>query len=195
MTRIARIDRRTAETQIELELSLDGSGQCDVASGIGFLDHMLTLFAKHSAMDLTAKAVGDLEIDQHHTVEDLGICLGQALKKALGDKSGIRRYGNFALPMDESLVTAAVDLGGRSYFVFNVHFPTEKIGDFDAQLIPEFWQAFTANAACNLHVNLLYGENSHHIAEAIFKAVARALRAAVGGDSRLTGVPSTKGTL
>ncbi len=195
MSRTAKIERNTAETQIRLELSLDGSGQCETETGVGFFDHMLTLLAKHAAFDLSIQAVGDLEVDQHHTVEDVGICFGSALKDALGDKLGIRRYGHFSLPMDETLVTSAVDLGGRAHFVFNANFPTAKIGQFDSQLVAEFWQAFAANALCNLHVNLHYGQNGHHIAEAIFKATARAIRMAVGDDPGISGVPSTKGTL
>ena len=176
-------------------LDLDGEGRSEVATGVGFFDHMLTLLAKHAAINLNVKAAGDLDVDQHHTVEDVGICLGMALAEALGDKRRIRRYGHFALPMEETLVTAAVDLGGRAYFVFNVEFPTAKIGEFDSELVADFWQAFSANALCNLHVNLHYGRNSHHIAEAIFKATARALRMAVEPDPRIRDVPSTKGTL
>jgi imidazoleglycerol-phosphate dehydratase len=195
MARTARIERKTAETQIELSLDLDGEGRSEIATGVGFFDHMLTLLAKHAAIDLNVKAEGDLDVDQHHTVEDVGICLGMALREALGDKRGIRRYGHFALPMEETLVTAAVDLGGRAYFVFNVEFPTAKIGEFDSELVADFWQAFSANALCNLHVNLHYGRNGHHVAEAVFKAAARALRGAVEADPRITGVPSTKGAL
>ena len=195
MSRTAKIQRKTAETRIEMELSLDGSGHCRTDTGVGFFDHMLTLLARHAAFDLSVKAVGDLEVDQHHTVEDVGICLGSAVTEALGDKSGIRRYGHFTLPMDETLVTSAIDLGGRAHFLFNAKFPTSKIGQFDSQLVAEFWQAFAANALCNLHVNLHYGQNAHHIAEAIFKATARAIRMAVGNDPRISDVPSTKGTL
>jgi len=195
MTRSARIERKTAETQIELSLDLDGSGRATISTGVGFFDHMLALLARHAAFDLEVKATGDLEVDQHHMVEDVGICLGQALARALGDKSGIRRYGQATVPMDESLVSAAVDLGGRSYFVFNAELPTPTIGQFDSQLVAEFWQAVASHAMCNLHVNLHYGRNSHHVAEAIFKATARALRMAVEIDPYATGVPSTKGTL
>ncbi len=195
MSRIARIQRKTAETEITLELDLDGSGQSQVQTGVGFFDHMLTLLAKHAAIDLKLQAIGDLHVDQHHTVEDVGICLGQALREALGDKAGIRRYGHFALPMEETLATAAIDLGGRAYFVCQAEFPTAKIGEFDSELVVDFWQAVAANALCNLHVIVHYGRNSHHIAEAIFKAVARALRAAASPDPRMEGVPSTKGTL
>jgi imidazoleglycerol-phosphate dehydratase len=195
MARTARIERKTAETEVQLELALDGAGTSQVASGVGFLDHMLTLLAKHAAMDLTVQARGDLEVDQHHTVEDVGICLGQALREALGDKAGIRRYGHFTLPMEETLVTSAIDLGGRAYFVFQAEFPTPKIGQFDSELVADFWQAVSANALANLHVVVHHGRNSHHIAEGIFKATARALRAAAEIDPRETGVPSTKGTL
>lgn len=193
--RIARIDRQTAETKIQLELNLDGTGQADIATGVGFFDHMLTLFARHGIFDLTVAADGDLHVDQHHTVEDVGICLGQAFRQALGDKAGIRRYGHFTLPMEETLVTAAVDLSGRYYMVFQAPFPTEKIGQFDTQLVEDFWQAMAANTLCNFHVQLHYGRNSHHIAEAMFKAAARAFRQATEPDPRMVGVPSTKGTL
>jgi imidazoleglycerol-phosphate dehydratase len=195
MSRTARIQRKTAETEIVLELSLDGSGQSQTQTGVGFFDHMLTLLAKHAAIDLKVKASGDLHVDQHHTVEDVGICLGQALREALGDKAGICRYGHFTLPMEETLATAAIDLGGRASFVCQAEFPTAKIGEFDSELVADFWQAVAANALCNLHVTVHYGRNSHHVAEAIFKAVARALRMAVSPDPRITGVPSTKGTL
>ncbi len=195
MPRTATIHRKTAETEIDLELSLDGAGQGHSATGVGFLDHMLVLLAKHSAMDLTVRACGDLQVDQHHTVEDVGIVLGQAMREALGSKAGIRRYGHFTLPMEESVATVAVDLGGRAYFVFQAEFPTDKIGQFDAELVADFWQAFSANALCNLHITVPYGRNSHHIAEAIFKAAARALRMAFEPDPRIPDVPSTKGTL
>jgi len=195
MSRTATVRRETAETQIELQLALDGSGKAQIATGVGFLDHMLALLARHAAMDLAVKAAGDLEVDQHHTVEDVGICLGQALKEALGDKSGIRRFGYFCLPMEETLVTSAVDLGGRAYFVFDAQFPSPKIGQFDSELVADFWQAFAANALCNLHVIVHHGRNSHHIAEAVFKATARALRMAVEPDPRISDVPSTKGSL
>jgi imidazoleglycerol-phosphate dehydratase len=195
MSRTARIRRKTTETDIELELLLDGIGEARVATGIGFLDHMLALLAKHAALDLAVAAVGDLDVDQHHTVEDVGICLGQAFREAIGDKAGIRRYGHFTLPMEETLCTTALDLGGRAYFVFQADFPTYKIGEFDSELVADFWHAFASNALCNLHIIVHHGRNSHHIAEAIFKATARALRLAVEPDPRLTGVPSTKGTL
>jgi imidazoleglycerol-phosphate dehydratase len=195
MARTANIDRKTAETNIQLKLDLDGTGRADIATGVGFLDHMLTLLAKHAVIDLTVRAAGDLEVDQHHTVEDTGICLGQALKQALGDKSGIRRYGHFTLPMDESLATVAFDLSGRFALVFRAEFPAAKIGDFDSELVEEFWRAFAANALCNLHILVHYGRNSHHISEVIFKATARALRMAVEADPRVSGMPSTKGSL
>ena len=195
MPRTARIQRKTTETEIDLELNLDGSGQSQIATGVGFFDHMLTLLAKHAAFDLTVRAAGDLHVDQHHTVEDVGICFGQALKQALGDKAGIRRYGHFTLPMEETLATTALDLSGRYFFVFQGQFPTAKIGEFDSELIEDFWQAVAANCLCNLHVIVHHGRNSHHIGEAIFKATARALRMAVEIDPRTTGVPSTKGTL
>ena len=193
--RTAAIDRQTAETNIQLELNLDGSGTADVATGVGFFDHMLTLLARHGALDLKVRAAGDLHVDQHHTVEDVGICFGQALRQALGNKAGIRRYGHFTLPMEETLVTTALDLSGRYYLVFQAPCPAAKIGDFDSELIEDFWQAVAANALMNLHVVLHHGRNSHHISEAIFKATARALRMAVEADPRMTGIPSTKGTL
>lgn len=195
MSRTAAIERRTAETQITLSLDLDGHGQTDIRTGVGFLDHMLTLLARHGLFDLAVIAEGDLHVDQHHTVEDVGICLGQALRKAVGDKKGINRYGSMTLPMEETLVTSAVDLSGRFWFVDDFRFPTEKIGEFDAQLVEVFWQAVAANALMNLHLVLHHGENSHHIAEAIFKSTARALRQAVAFDPREQGVPSSKGTL
>ncbi|HVT29445.1 MAG TPA: imidazoleglycerol-phosphate dehydratase HisB [Lacipirellulaceae bacterium] len=195
MARIATIERKTAETDIRLRLDLDGTGQADLATGVGFMDHMLTLLAKHAVIDLSVHAAGDLHVDQHHTVEDVGICLGQAMKQALGDKAGIRRYGHFTLPMEETLATVAIDLSGRFALVFRADFPSAKIGDFDSELVEDFWQAFAANALCNLHILVHYGRNSHHISEAVFKAAARALRMAIESDPRMSGVPSTKGTL
>ncbi len=195
MARTARLERKTNETQITLDLNLDGEGKADVKTGVGFLDHMLDLFTKHGAFDLKVHAKGDLHVDQHHTVEDTGICLGLALREALGNKAGIRRYGHFTLPMEETLVTVAVDFSGRNILVYNAPVPAAKIGDFDSELLEDFWQSVSANALCNLHVLLHYGRNSHHIAEAIFKATARAMRMAVESDPRMTGVPSTKGTL
>lgn len=194
-SRAATIKRQTAETRIELKLDLDGSGASRIKTGVGFFDHMLTLLAKHSLIDLEVTAHGDLEVDAHHTVEDVGICLGKALHSALGDKSGIARYGSMTLPMEEALVTSALDLSGRMWFVYRVEFPTEKIGEFDSQLVDVFWQAVAANVPMNLHLVLHHGANSHHIAEGIFKATARALRQAVAIDARQTGVPSSKGTL
>ncbi|HEV7282588.1 MAG TPA: imidazoleglycerol-phosphate dehydratase HisB [Pirellulaceae bacterium] len=195
MKRASLIERQTAETGIRLNVTLDGEGKSHVATGVGFFDHMLTLFARHGAFDLDVKAKGDLHVDQHHTVEDVGICLGKAFTQALGDKQGIRRYGHFTLPMEETLATVAVDFSGRPIFVFDANFPSPKIGEFDSELVAEFWQAFTSNALCNLHILVHYGRNSHHISEAIFKAAARAMRMAVEADPRMTGVPSTKGTL
>ncbi|MCA9247899.1 MAG: imidazoleglycerol-phosphate dehydratase HisB [Planctomycetales bacterium] len=195
MARTAKIDRKTNETEISLELNLDGSGQADIATGVGFFDHMLDLLARHGALDLKVRAQGDLHVDHHHTVEDTGICLGLAIKQALGDKAGIRRYGHFTLPMEETLVTTAIDLSGRYALVFQADFPSPKIGDFDSELVEDFWQATAANALCNLHVVLHHGRNSHHISEGIFKSAARSLRMAVEHDSRMPGVPSTKGTL
>ena len=195
MSRTARIERKTAETEIVVTVDVDGDGRAEVATGIGFFDHMLTLLAKHAAIDMTVEAKGDLHVDQHHTVEDVGIGLGQALRQALGDKSGIRRYGHFTLPMEETLASVAIDLSGRYYLVFQAPFPAAKIGDFDSELVEDFWQSVAANTLCNLHVLVHYGRNSHHISEAIFKAAARALRMAIELDPRTTGVPSTKGTL
>jgi imidazoleglycerol-phosphate dehydratase len=195
MPRTATISRKTSETSIDLTLNLDGSGCSLVDTGVGFFDHMLTLLAKHACLDLELKAAGDLHVDQHHTVEDVGICLGQAVNEALSDKAGIRRYGFIALPMEEALANVAIDLSGRYAFVFNAALPTSKIGDFDSQLVEDFLQAFAANALCNLHINVPYGRNSHHVSEAIFKGTARALRMAVEPDERMPGVPSTKGTL
>ena len=196
MARTADIDRKTAETDIQLSINLDGSGQSDIQTGVGFFAHMLELFAKNSLIDLKVRANGDLHVDQHHTVEDTGICLGQAVKEALGDKGGMRRYGHFTLPMEETLVNVAIDLSGRYYMVFNAEFPSSKIGDFDSELVEDFWQAFAANVLGNYHVNIHYGRNSHHISEGIFKCTARAFRMAIEADPRMEGViPSTKGTL
>jgi len=189
------IARQTKETDISLQLKLDGTGSVRVETGLGFLDHMLTLFAGHSLVDLEIKARGDIHVDGHHLTEDIGISLGQAFLQSLGDKTGIRRYGYFTLPMDETLVTAAVDFGGRPHFVDKVTFVQPKIGEFDSELIHEFWQGFTMSGLCNLHLLLHYGTNSHHIAEAIFKATARAIRTAVEIDPKQTGIPSTKGIL
>jgi imidazoleglycerol-phosphate dehydratase len=195
MPRTAAINRKTAETDIQLTLNLDGSGAGKIETGIGFFDHMLTLLAKHALFDLTVTAKGDLAVDSHHTVEDVGICLGKALAQALGDKQGIVRYGSKTLPMEETLVTSALDLSGRAWIVYRVTFATEKIGDFDTELVETFWQALAANALMNLHLVLHHGSNSHHVAEALFKSTARALREAVAVDPRQAGVPSSKGTL
>ena len=195
MPRTAAIDRKTNETHVKLTLNLDGSGTSKIETGVGFLDHMLTLFAKHGLFDLDVTAVGDLHIDAHHTTEDVGICLGKALAEAVGDKSGITRYGSMTLPMEETLVTSALDLSGRVKFVYRVEFPTEKIGQFDTELVEEFWQAVAANAMLNLHLVLHHGTNSHHISEGLFKATARALRQATTIDPRQSGIPSSKGTI
>ena len=195
MARTATVHRTTAETEIQLSLDLDGDGKANIATAVGFLDHMLNLLARHACMDLSVQAEGDLHVDQHHTVEDVGICLGQSIRQALGEKRGIRRSGHRTLPMEDTLVTSAIDLGGRFFLVFRVDFPTAKIGNFDTELVQEFWQATAANAGMNLHVLLHHGQNSHHISEAVFKATARALRTAVELDPRVTDVPSTKGTL
>jgi len=195
MARQAKIHRETGETRIDLAVDLDGTGKADIATGVGFFDHMLTLLAKHSLIDLAVKAAGDLHVDAHHTVEDVGLCYGQALAQAVGTKAGIRRYGSATLPMDEVLVTAAVDLSGRPVCVWRAEVPLETLGTFNAQLAEEFWRAVSSSAACNLHVVLHHGRNTHHIVEGIFKAAARALRQAVEIDPRGTGVPSTKGVL
>jgi imidazoleglycerol-phosphate dehydratase len=195
MTRTATITRKTAETDITLSLILDGGGVSKIATGVGFFDHMLTLFCKHALIDLDVAAKGDLHIDAHHTVEDVGICLGQAIAQAVGDKAGITRYGSMTLPMEETLVTSALDLSGRVKFIYKVTFPAEKVGEFDTELVEEFWQAVAANGTMNLHLVLHHGTNSHHIAEGLFKATARALRQAVTIDPRQTGVPSSKGSL
>jgi imidazoleglycerol-phosphate dehydratase len=195
MARAAVVRRETAETKISVALELDGTGQAEVRTGVGFFDHMLQLFAKHSLINLKVEAVGDLHVDPHHTVEDVGICLGKALAEALGDKYGIRRYGSAILPMDEVLVTAAVDLSGRSFFVWEVKVPPEILGTFNAPLAEEFWRAVSSSGGFNLHVLCHHGRNSHHIVEATFKATARALRQAIEPDPRMPGVPSTKGAL
>ena len=195
MARTARIRRDTAETRIELAVDLDGTGRAETATGVGFFDHMLTLLAKHSLIDLSVRAEGDLHVDPHHTVEDVGICYGRGLAEALGDKKGIRRYGSATLPMDEVLVTAAVDLSGRAFCAWQAEIPAEMLGTFNAPLAEEFWRAVAVHAAMNLHVLCHYGRNTHHIIEGIFKATARALRQAVEADPRMPGVPSTKGVL
>ena len=195
--RKAYIERKTAETDIKLSLCLDECGKnTNIDTGCGFFDHMLTLFAKHARIDLDVRCVGDVKVDYHHSVEDIGICLGLALKEALGEGKGIRRYGNMLLPMDESLVLCALDLSGRSYLAYGLEIPTEKIGDFDSELVEEFFLALTRNAGLTLHLKQLDGRNSHHIAEAAFKAFARALREAISIDeSAKDEIPSTKGVL
>jgi imidazoleglycerol-phosphate dehydratase len=194
--RKATIKRKTKETDVEVGVDLDGTGAAAIATGIGFLDHMLDLLARHSRIDLTVKAKGDLHIDQHHTTEDVGIAFGQALKQALGDMKGIGRYADVNMPMDETLTRVAIDISGRPILVFKVSFGRDKIGAFDTQLVREWFQAFVVNAGITLHVETLYGTNDHHVAESCFKGLARVLRAAVGIDPRAANeVPSTKGTL
>ena len=194
--RQATVDRKTKETDISVSLNVDGTGQSDVSTGIGFLDHMLESFSKHSMMDLTIRAAGDLHIDMHHTTEDTGIVIGQALAKALGDLKGIRRFGSADIPMDETCSKAAVDISGRPYLIWKVAFSKPKLGDMDTELFKEWFQAFAQNAGITLHVETLYGENNHHIVESAYKATARALRQAVEADPRLDGqIPSTKGVL
>jgi imidazoleglycerol-phosphate dehydratase len=195
MIRTATIRRSTRETQIELALDLDGTGASQIATGVGFFDHMLDLLTRHGLLDLRVAAKGDLDIDPHHTVEDVGIVLGQAISQALGEKAGIHRYGWAEIPMDESLARVAIDLSGRAAFVFNVRFTGPLIGSFPVELIEEFFKSVANEAKINLHINLAYGSNNHHIAEAIFKAFARALKQAAANDPRQRGVPSTKGTL
>jgi imidazoleglycerol-phosphate dehydratase len=193
--RTAQIRRETAETKITLGINLDGAGLAQLSTAIGFFDHMLNLLARHSLIDLDVEAQGDLHVDAHHTVEDIGICFGKALTQALGDKAGIRRYGSATLPMDETLVTSALDLSGRAACVWNVALQAELLGTFNAPLAEEFWRAVATNGLMNLHVLCHYGRNTHHIIEAVFKATARALRQAVEFDPRGVGVPSTKGVL
>ena len=194
--RTAELNRTTAETDIRLALNLDGRGNSEIETGCGFLDHMLTLFAKHGRFDLILTCRGDTYVDDHHTVEDIGIALGQAFATALGDKKGICRYGSTTLPMDESLILSAVDLSGRSYLGYGLEIPTEKVGSFDTELVEEFFLGFTRNAACNLHIRQLAGTNSHHIIEGTFKSVARSLKEAVAIDMAFADeIPSTKGVL
>jgi imidazoleglycerol-phosphate dehydratase len=196
MNRTAKIDRTTKETKVSLTLELDGSGKAQLNTGVGFLDHMLDHLAKHSLSDLTVTATGDLQVDDHHTTEDVGICLGKALAKALGDKAGINRYGWASVPMEEALANVALDISGRAGVVFNAKFSGDKIGTFDVQLVEEFLRAICREAGVNLHVNVPYGTNDHHIAEATFKAIAQALRTAKAIDPARKGeVPSTKGSL
>ncbi len=193
--RVAEIARKTRETEIRLRLDLDGSGRSTIRSGVGFLDHMLDLFARHSLIDLDVECAGDLHVDVHHTTEDIGICLGQAIDRALGDRAGIRRYGHCVLPMDETLVTCAVDLGGRPYWAWQAPMPAPKIGEFDSELVADFWQAVATQGRMNLHVLLHYGRNAHHISEAIFKGLARTLRDAAERDPRNAGDPFDQGAL
>ena len=193
--RTSNIDRNTNETNISLSLNLDGEGKRSVSTGIGFFDHMLDLLAKHALFDLEIKATGDTNVDFHHTVEDVGICMGLAVKEALGEKAGIVRFSNVSVPMQESLANVALDISGRSSLVFNAKLDSKKIGDFDSELIKEFLEAFTVNACLNLHMDVPYGENAHHIAEAIFKGIAKALDRATRIDERTDEVPSTKGVL
>ena len=193
--RRAEVERKTAETQISIKLNLDGEGTCDIATGIGFLDHMLTLLAKHSFMDLTVKAKGDLEVDSHHTVEDIGIVLGEALQEALGDKAGIHRYGNCFIPMDETLAQVCLDFSGRPFLVFGAEIPKIQLGNYDTEMTEEFFRAVAVHCGLTLHIRVLYGSNVHHIIEAIFKAFARAVAEATAVDPRVKGVMSSKGVL
>lgn len=193
--RQARVERRTRETDITIDLDLDGQGKGVIETGVGFLDHMLTLFMVHGFFDVSVKASGDVEVDDHHTVEDIGICLGQALKKCLGDKAGIARYAHSYVPMDEALVRVCVDLSNRSYLHFDVDMPEQKVGSFDTSLTKEFMRAFVLNSGMTLHVDLLHGENTHHIIEAVFKALGRTLSLAASQDIRVHGHLSSKGTL
>lgn len=194
--RYAQIDRKTAETDISLKLNIDGRGESSINTGCGFLDHMLVLFAKHGRFDIELTCKGDVEVDYHHTAEDIGICLGKAFTEALGDKKGIVRYGSMILPMDESLIMSAVDFSGRSYLVFGLDIPARKVGDFDTELVEEFWLAFVREAQCNLHIKQLSGTNSHHIIEGTFKSVARSFKQAAAIDADFADeIPSTKGVL
>lgn len=194
--RTAEINRNTAETKISLTLNLDGTGKSNIRTKVGFLDHMLVLFAKHGRFDLTVSCDGDTWVDDHHTVEDVGIALGQAFAAALGDKRGIVRYGNMILPMDEALILTAVDLSGRGYLGYDLHIPTQKVGTFDTELVEEFWLGFVRNAACTLHIRQMAGTNSHHIIEGAFKSAGRSLRAAVAIEAAFADeIPSTKGVL
>lgn len=193
--RTAKIKRKTSETDVELTLNIDGKGNSNISTGIGFLDHMLDLLTRHALIDLTIRAKGDQQVDDHHTVEDVGICLGQALKDAIGDKKGITRFASVSVPMQESLANVAIDICGRAALVYNVNLNTERIGNFDASLVQEFFEALSANANVNLHINVPYGTNAHHIVEAIFKGFAKALDCAVRIDERREGVPSTKGIM
>lgn len=194
--RMSKINRVTAETQIKLELNLDGCGKSEVSTGCGFLDHMLTLFSAHGKFDLTVKCMGDYNVDFHHTTEDVGICLGQAFLQSLGDKRGINRYGSTVLPMDEALILTAADISGRACLAYELNIPTQKVGEFDCELVKEFWLAFVREAKISLHIRQICGENSHHIIEGAFKSAARTLRTAVSIDEKAKDeIPSTKGVL
>src|SRR5580658_7166553 len=195
MDRVAEIFRQTKETKVKVSLNLDGTGKTEIETGVGFFDHMLELLARHSLIDLVAQAEGDLQVDSHHTVEDVGIVLGQCLEKALGDKRGIARFGWATVPMDETLASAAIDLSGRPAFVYSVTYTGGLIGQFPVELVEEFFKALATNAKLNLHINVPYGTNNHHISEAIFKSTARALRQAISLDPRSSDIPSTKGSL
>jgi imidazoleglycerol-phosphate dehydratase len=195
VTRTAGIERKTKETDIVIQINLDGAGKGDIATTIPFLDHMLTLLAKHGFIDLTVKGRGDTDVDYHHLVEDMGICFGEVLKKALGDKKGIARYGSATVPMDESLCSVTLDLSGRPYLIFNVDFGNKTVKDFDPLLFGEFFKAVSDHSGMTLHINVMYGNNPHHMIESVFKAFARSLNKAVSMDSRISGVMSTKGTL
>lgn len=195
MKRFAQINRKTAETDISMKLDIDGRGKSNIQTGIGFLDHMLTLFSKHGLIDLDVDASGDLQVDCHHTVEDIGIVLGQAIKEAAGEKASIKRYGTAFIPMDETLAMVSVDFGGRPYLVCNATYSNERVGDMETGLVEEFFRAVSTNAGMNIHINVMYGNNSHHIIEAIFKAFGRALDEATRFDDRIDGVMSTKGVL
>lgn len=195
MVRAAKIHRKTTETKISIEMNLDGAGHGNISTTIAFMDHMLNLFARHSLVDLTINGKGDTHIDDHHLVEDLGICLGDAVKESTGDKKGITRWGSALVPMDESLCSVAMDISGRPYLIYNVEFKSKKAGKFDYSLLKEFFKSFSDHSGITLHINLIYGKNSHHVAEAIFKAFALALRSAVTIHNRVEGVLSTKGSL
>ena len=194
--RQSQIVRKTAETDIQLALNIDGSGATNIDTGCGFLNHMLTLFAKHAHYDLDVKCIGDTDVDYHHTVEDVGICLGKAFNEALGDKKGINRYGDKIIPMDEALILTAVDVSGRAFCACDIDVRADKVGDFDTELAPEFWQAFAANAGCTVHIRQLAGQNAHHVIEGVFKSMARTMRRASEIDPRFANdIPSTKGVL
>lgn len=194
-TRLSEVRRQTKETDVRVKLNLDGSGKSTISSGLPFLDHMLELFAKHGLFDLSVNCRGDLEVDDHHSVEDIAICLGRAVSEAIGDKKGITRFGDAIVPMDEALCRVVIDLSGRSYLIYEVNTKRQRIGNFSVELAEHFWRSFAESAKCNLHIDCLRGRNTHHMLEGTFKATARALRQAVSLDSRITGVLSTKGSL